>query len=289
MDSADADTQREVRSPVEASGAGSVPVQFIYTAPWWVLVLILLGVYVVFLIVTDTDYGGAFQFLQLGIPMTLYVSFSAYGLALIIGLLVGLARVNPPRPALHRDAGGLLALLKVVVYNVATLYVEVLRGLPILIIILIVAFVAVPRVSDVLGVDINGSSPPSAIAALALFYGAFLSETFRAGIQSISKGQIEAARSLGMTYVQTMQFVVLPQAVRVILPPLGNDLISMIKDSSLVAFLGIRDVTQRAKLWSGQNFLYVQTYVVAAVIYLSITIVGTRFVRLLERKMRMGV
>jgi polar amino acid transport system permease protein len=220
--------------------------------------------------------------------MTLFVSISAYSLSLVVGLLIGLARVNPPRSPLPGQFRTMGAVLKVIVYNLATFYVEVLRGLPTIIVILVTAFVIVPWVSDVTGIDINGSSPPSAIAALCLVYSAFLSETFRAGIQSIGKGQMEAARSLGMTYGQTLRYVVLPQAIRVILPPLGNDFISMIKDSSLVAFLGIRDITQLAKLWSGQNFLYLQTYFVAAMLYLSLTIVGTRVVRFLERKMRLG-
>jgi len=91
-----------MRNQVEASRDRAVPAQLLYTAPWWALLLVLFGLYIAFLIVTDTDYGGAFQFLQQGIPMTLYVSFSAYGLALIVGLFVGLARVNPPKPVLVR-------------------------------------------------------------------------------------------------------------------------------------------------------------------------------------------
>jgi polar amino acid transport system permease protein len=287
MDSSDTYIQQEAQRRVEALRVRAAI--DLYAAPWWIVALILLTVFVVILINTNEDYGDAFAYLQQGIQMTLFVSFSAYGLSLVIGLLVGLARVSPPKAPLYRGAGTVGAVLKVVVYNLATFYVEVLRGLPIIIVILVMAFVIVPAVRNALGIDINGSSPPSAIAALCLVYGAFLSETFRAGIQSISRGQIEAARSLGMTYPQTMRYVVLPQAIRVILPPLGNDLIAMIKDSSLVAFLGIRDVTQLAKLWSGQNFLYLQTYFVAAMIYLSFSVIGTRLVRFLERKARLGI
>ena len=283
------DVVAQQNTPNRMAVARTASVIDLYASPWWLFALILLGIFVVILIATNEDYGDAFRYLQQGIQMTLFVSFWAYGLSLVIGLLVGLARVSPPKAPLYRGTGTLRAVLKVVIYNLATFYVEVLRGLPIIIVILVMAFVIVPGVRNLLGVDINGSSPSSAIAALCLVYGAFLSETFRAGIQSISRGQIEAARSLGMTYPQTMRHVVLPQAIRVILPPLGNDLIAMIKDSSLVAFLGIRDVTQLAKLWSGQNFLYLTTYFVAAMIYLSFSVIGTRLVRFLERKSRLGV
>jgi polar amino acid transport system permease protein len=126
---------------------------------------------------------------------------------------------------------------------------------------------------------------PSAIVALAFTYGAFESETFRAGIQSVQRGQIEAARSLGMTYLQLMRYIVLPQAIRIILPPLGNDLVSMIKDSSLVAILGIPDITQLAKLSSAASFRYLETYLSAAAIYLTMTTIGSILVRFLERRM----
>jgi polar amino acid transport system permease protein len=131
---------------------------------------------------------------------------------------------------------------------------------------------------------LRGSSAPSAIIALAFTYGAFLSETFRAGIQSIGRGQIEAARSLGMNYFQVMRYVVLPQALRRVLPPLGNDMIAMIKDSSLVAVLGVADITQLAKVSSSSSFRYLETYLIAAMIYLVMTTIGSLAVRWIERR-----
>ncbi|KXK51388.1 MAG: amino acid ABC transporter permease [Chloroflexi bacterium OLB13] len=121
---------------------------------------------------------------------------------------------------------------------------------------------------------------------LALAYGAFMSETFRAGIQSIERGQIEASRALGLNYIKMMRFVVLPQAIRRVLPPLGNDFVSMIKDSALVSAIGLNDITQRAKTTSGSNFRYVETYLTAAVLYLTLTIVLSLGVKLLERRLR---
>ncbi len=264
---------------------------FLYTLPWWLIVLVLIGISVVVLISDDEIYSRIFSQLKEGIGMTLTVSVVAYISAIIIGLIVGLIRSTPPAPPKYNQ--GILATARAiwhtVIYNVATFYVSVMRGLPILIVLLIVAFVIVPALRDAInaafGIDlqIRGSSPESAIIALAFTYGAFESEVFRAGIQSIGKGQIEAARSLGMNYRQTAQYVILPQAIRRILPPLGNDMIAMIKDSSLVQILAVRDITQIAKTSSGASFRYLETYLVVAFIYLTLTVIGSLFVRLIER------
>ncbi|MBC7810688.1 MAG: amino acid ABC transporter permease [Burkholderiales bacterium] len=256
----------------------------IQTVPWWLVALLILGLWVAYLVTTNTTYGEIFATLREGAVTTLRVSFFAYVFAMIIGLSVGLARVNPPSA---KSGFG-----KLVVYNVATLYLEVLRGLPILVVLLIIAFVAVPSLIDTLtslGFTItvrDVSIELRAIIALSLAYGAFLSEIFRAGIQSIERGQLEAGRSLGMTYIQVMQLIILPQAIRRILPPLGNDFISMIKDSALVAILAVRDITQLAKLSSGQSFLYLETYLLAAMIYLSMTVMGSLLVRWIEYRLR---
>lgn len=263
--------------------------KLLFAFPWWLAVIVLVAVYVVVLIASNPLYSDIFIQLREGIGMTLRVSFTAYVSALVIGLVVGVIRAYPPQPG-YGLVGSVLGIGRVVLFNVATLYVQILRGLPILVTLLIVAFVIVPGLNtllqDTLGMDvrIRGSSAESAILALAVTYGAFLSETFRAGIQSIARGQIEAARSLGMSYLQVMRFVVLPQAVRRILPPLGNDMIAMVKDSSLVAILGIQDITQLAKLSSSSSFRYLETYLIAAVIYLMMTILGSLVVRLLERR-----
>ncbi len=263
---------------------------FLYTAPWWLIGLIIIGISVVFLLLDNEVYSRIFNQLKEGIGMTLAVSGIAYISAIIIGLVVGLIRSNPPAPPHNPGVVATLrAVFHTIIYNIATFYVAVMRGLPILIVLLIVAFVLVPAIRDAinatfgLALDIKGSSPQSAIIALAFTYGAFESEVFRAGIQSIGKGQIEAARSLGMNYRQTAQFVILPQAIRRILPPLGNDMIAMIKDSSLVQILAVRDITQIAKTSSGASFRYLETYLVVAFIYLTLTVIGSLIVRLIER------
>jgi polar amino acid transport system permease protein len=114
---------------------------------------------------------------------------------------------------------------------------------------------------------------------------AFLSEIFRAGIESVERGQIEAAHSLGMKRWQALRFIILPQAIRRVLPPLGNDFIAMLKDSSLVSVLGVPDITRLGDNYATSTFLYFQTYNVVAFLYLSMTIVLTLFVRWLEKRM----
>jgi polar amino acid transport system permease protein len=265
----------------------------LFSFPWWFAILILIGLYVATLVRNNEIYGNIFTQLKGGVELTLRVSFIAFISALVIGLLIGLVRANPPKPG-YRPLGMLLSVVKLVLYNAATLYVQVLRGLPILVTLLIVAFVVVPEIKRFsvaalnLPLDLKGTSAPSAIIALAFTYGAFLSETFRAGIQSIDRGQVEAARSLGMNYPQAMRYVVLPQAVRRVLPPLGNDMIAMIKDSSLVAILGVPDITQLAKLSSSASFRYLETYMIAATIYLTMTVIGSLVVRFIERRSMTG-
>ncbi len=274
----------------------------IYTFPYWFLFLVLLGVLLAISILTDSVYSNIFNQLIEGVIMTLFVSATSYASALFVAVIVGIIRSNPPDPPQSRQTlrRAVFRVVRIAVYNICTVYVNVMRGIPILIVLLVTAFIVVPAMRDTLNdvvlvslrdmignsdiPDIiwRGSSPMTAIVALGATYGAYMSETIRAGIQSIPKGQFEAAYSVGMTYWQTMRSIVLPQAFRNVLPPLGNDFVAMIKDSSLLAFLGIRDVTQIAKLSSGRSFRYVETYAVTAYIYLTLVITASTLVNLLE-------
>ena len=274
----------------------------VYTFPYWFLFLVLLGVLLAISILTDSVYSNIFNQLIEGLIMTLFVSGTSYFSALCVAVVVGIIRSNPPDPPQSRQTfrRAVLRILRISAYNICTVYVSVMRGIPILIVLLVTAFIVVPAMRDMLNdvVLVNlrdlignsdipdiiwrGSSPMTAIVALGATYGAYMSETIRAGIQSIPKGQFEAAYSVGMTYWQTMRSIVLPQAFRNVLPPLGNDFVAMIKDSSLLAFLGIRDVTQIAKLSSGRSFRYVETYAVTAYIYLTLVIAASTLVNLLE-------
>ena len=274
----------------------------LYTLPYWFIFLVFVGVLLAISILTDRIYSQIFTQLIDGLLMTIFVSVGSYTLALCIAIIVGIIRSNPPAPPQSSESlrQAVSRITRIAIYNVCTVYVSVMRGIPILIVLLVTAFIVVPAlrdlVNDVLLVGVRdlvndpeipdllwrGSSAPSAILALAITYGAYMSETVRAGIQSIPKGQTEAAYSVGMTYWQTMRSIVLPQAFRNVLPPLGNDFVAMIKDSSLLAFLGVRDVTQIAKTSSGRSFRYVETYAVVAFIYLTLVIVAQTLVNLLE-------
>lgn len=257
------------------------------TLPYWLIFLLLLGVFLVYQTSTNETYITAFTRIVGGIGVTLFVTAIAYTSAIFLGLIAGLGRVSK----------------NLFVLNVSTLYVQVIRGVPILVQLLYWAFVIVPLaiipinalgtwLVPVLG-DGNFLIKVTArdidftwrcIVALAFAYGGFEAETFRAGIESIGKGQMEAARSLGMSYFQAMRFVILPQAIRRILPPLGNDLISMLKDSSLVSALGVRDMSQEARLYASASFHYIETYSTLAFLYLSITLILSGFTRWIESR-----
>lgn len=250
--------------------------------PWWLVTMGIIGLYVVILIATNEKYTNIFNYLREGVIITLRVSFIAYIIATVIGIIIGIMRSYPPD-----DRSG---PLRTIGYHAATFYLELFRGLPVLVVLLIITFVVVPRFIQFFNglplPDINQRMVTNewrAIIGLGLTYGAFLSEVFRAGIQSVGKGQREAAQALGLKPWQTMRYIILPQATRRVLPPLGNDLIAMIKDSSLVAILAVRDITQLSKLSAGQSFLYLETYLTAATIYLFITVIGSLLVQALER------
>lgn len=274
----------------------------LYTLPYWLIFLVIVGILLAISIITDPIYARIFDQLRAGILMTIFVSAASYAIALLLAIMVGIVRSNPPTPPQTKETAwkAIARALRILIYNLCTIYVSVMRGIPVLIVLLVTAFIIVPAlralINDTVVVGLRGlsndpdipdliwrgSSAPSAIMALSITYGAYMSETVRAGIQSIHKGQFEAAYSVGMTYWQTMRLIILPQAFRNVLPPLGNDFVAMIKDSSLLAFLGLRDITQIAKTSSGRSFRYVETYAVVAFIYLTLVIIASTIVNLLE-------
>lgn len=238
--------------------------------PWWLIVAIIIGLFIVLQIVTNQRMSTVFSAITAGIVVTVRVTFFAYISAVFIGLLVGLARVSSNK----------------IIFNIASFYVEVVRGVPILVLLMYIAFVAVPIIAEFLGIRTRDfPNELRVILGLAIAYGAFESEIFRAGIQSIEKGQMEAARALGMSYFEAMRHIILPQAIRRVLPALGNDFIAMLKDSSLVSVLGVEDITQITKLYAASTFLFFQSYSILAFIYLSMTILLSRLVRALETRL----
>lgn len=238
--------------------------------PWWLIVAILIGLFIVLQIITDQRMSVIFRAIAVGLVITIRVTFFAYLLAVFIGLIVGFARVSSNK----------------IISNIASFYVEVVRGVPILVLLMYIAFVGVPIIADLLGVRTRDfPNELRVILGLAIAYGAFESEIFRAGIQSIEKGQMEAARALGMSYFQGMRYIILPQAIRRVLPALGNDFVAMLKDSSLVSVLGVEDITQITKLYAASTFLFFQSYSILAFMYLSMTILLSRGVRALETRL----
>ncbi len=259
--------------------------------PWWLIIIIAVGLLLFYSILTNALYLTIFQKVSQGIVVSIRVAVIAYVLALGLGLITALGRVskNP------------------IAYNLSTLYVQIIRGVPILVQIIYVAFVISPAIVALLNGLGNALipllGPDNALAhltlqnldsemrvtiALAIAYGGYEAETFRAGIESIGRGQMEAARSLGMSYFQAMRYIILPQAFRRVLPPLGNDFISMIKDSSLVSVLGVRDMTQEARLYASASFRYLETYSVLAFNYLVLTFTLSLGVKALENRLSKG-
>jgi polar amino acid transport system permease protein len=263
--------------------------------PWWVIILIAAGILGIFFIFNDANYYATFRFLLYGVVTTLRITLIAFPIAVFIGLLTGLARLskNP------------------IIYTVATIYVEVMRGIPIVVLLLMVAFAFVPISVEIINnigewglilfdntflANVSSSLADfsirsismelRAIFALAIAYGAFEAEIFRGGIQSIGKGQMEAARSLGMSYLQAMRFIILPQAVRIVLPPLGNDFIALLKDSSLATVLAVSELTQLTRVRKASTFRVMETFNVAAFLYLSLTLMLSAVVKYLERRMK---
>ena len=253
--------------------------------PLWLLLTVLLGVVGLWALAADADYAQIFRALSGGIVTTLWVTMVAFALAGVLGLLVAMARTSS------------IYLLR----QAATFCVEIVRGVPLLVFLFYIAFVGAPWIVEAVNVLISPLSQQGwlqpmrirdfdftwrAIVALTVCYSAFIAEIFRAGIEAVDKGQIEAARALGLRPWQTFRFVVAPQALRTILPPLGNDFVSMIKDSALVSALGVQDITQIGKVYSAGTFKFFETYNVVAFLYLTMTISLSLLVRLLERHLR---
>lgn len=249
--------------------------------PWWLVVVIAIGGYLFFEVLTNETYTKVLTTLTKGVQITVFVALVSYILACLLGLLLALMATS--RWLVWRQ--------------ISRFYVEVMRGIPIIVLLLYVAFVLAPflvmaanAILEPLGFEPVRTRDFSllwrAVIALTLAYASFLAEVFRAGLQSVDQGQIEAAEALGLTRWQRMRHIILPQAIRTILPPLGNDFVAMVKDSSLVSVLGVTDITQLGKITAAGNFRYFETYNIVALLYLTMTISLSIVLRRFERRMR---
>ena len=194
--------------------------------------------------------------------MTIELTIISVGIGVVIGIFGGIARVsrNP------------------ILLIPSTIYVEVIRGTPLLAQLFLVYF-GLPS----LGINL----PPftAAVIAMGINSGAYVTEIFRGGIQSIERGQMEAARSLGLSYLQAMRYIILPQAFKRILPPLGNEFIAMLKDSSLASTIAIAELMRVGREITSRTFRSFEVLAVVALLYLAITLPLSLLVRYTERRM----
>ncbi|PWE55172.1 amino acid ABC transporter [Metarhizobium album] len=253
--------------------------------PWWLVALCVSAVVLAAVIFFNGIYAQVFLTVANGIGVTIFVTLVAFCLATLLGLgiaLLGLSDSNALR-------------------QISRFYIEVIRGIPMLVLLFYIAFVGAPGFVAAYNWLITpltraGLAEPllvrdfslmwRAIMALTIGYSAFIAEIFRAGIQSVDKGQIEASKALGLSRVQRFRLVVFPQAIRVIFPPLSNDFVAMVKDSSLVSVLGVADITQMGKVYASGSFRFFETYSIVAYIYLILTIGLSLMLRSFEKRMR---
>ncbi|MCC6146161.1 MAG: amino acid ABC transporter permease [Anaerolineaceae bacterium] len=244
----------------------------------WLLVFTVIIAIIVLITFKPDPFNRIFVFVQDGIWVTFFVTVVSFLLMLAAGLFIALMRLTKSK----------------LIRGIATTYVEIIRGIPLLVQLLFWYF-AFPTIIKSIGQVLKISAFQNylanpvamAIIGLAFCYSAYMSEVYRAGIQSISKGQMEAARSLGMTYFQAMRHVILPQAVRVILPPVGNEFISLLKDSSLISVVAVADMTRRGREFMAANFIPIETWVMIALLYLVMTLIAARIVHWIELRSRL--
>lgn len=254
-------------SKVEAGPPGATTGWSFSGVPWWLIGIIATILVIAFQVATKQVWRDGFGFIVGGLSITIVVTLGGFVIAIVLGLFIGLARLSK----------------NTFTRNLAMYYIELVRGVPVLVTILFVSIVVFGQ-----GFREIGISPPSplirATLALGLIYAAFIAEVFRAGIESIPVGQREAGKSVGLSKRQVLRFVVLPQAIKNIMPALGNDLIALLKDSSLVSIIAVRELTQMTKLWTGSNFHFMEGYMILTGMYLSLTVSLSLVLRWYEKR-----
>jgi len=213
-----------------------------------------------------------YDMLLSGAMATLQVTFGALAMGLVLGIIAGTCRISRRLP----------------IRIVADLYIQVIRGTPMLLQIFFF-YLGFPQVY--MAITGNGITPDpliTGIIALGINSGAYNAEIIRAGIQSINTGQMEAARSTGLAHTQAMIYVILPQALKRMIPPLGNELIVLLKDSSLISTIGVAELMFSAKVLGARYYTYVPFLVGAGCIYLTLTFTFSRIFNSMERKLSAG-
>ncbi len=255
------ESRRETR--IEVSDGALIPGKGEKSAfsAWRISFFGAIALLIILPIVHPKPYTEILLFIPDGVAKTFEVTLLSIGFAVIVGLFTGIGRISRIR----------------VINRIATIYVEIIRGIPLLVQIFYIYYALgkIVQVPDIM----------AAVIAMTVCYGAYLGEIFRAGIQSIPRGQMEAAIALGLTRSQALWRVILPQTMRVVLPPLGNEFIALLKDSSLVSILAVSDLLRRGREYASKTFFYFEALTVVALVYLVMTLFFSRLVALMEERM----
>jgi len=248
---------------IEVTDSAAIPDKSdkgLFTA-WRVSAFGAIGLIILLCLVKPDPYWDILLFVPDGVLVTFEVTMLSILLSLIVGLITGLGRLS----------GNTFVNLT------ASTYVEVVRGIPLLVQLFYIYYA--------LGTFTQIPPFTAAVIALTVCYGAYMGEIFRAGIDSIDYGQTEAARSLGFSSWQTMRFVIIPQAMRTILPPVGNEFIALLKDTSLVSIIAVSDLLRRGREFATSTFDYFETFTLVALLYLLITLFLSKIVNIMENRL----
>ncbi len=251
-------------SRIEVSDGALVPDQGenSFFSAWRISFFGAIALLIILPLVNPDPYRNILLFIPDGIIKTFQVTILSIIFALIIGLFTGLGRIS-----------------RITIINrLATIYVEVVRGIPLLVQLFYIYYA--------LGKVVQLPRLTSAVIAMSFCYGAYLGEIFRAGLQAVPKGQMEAALALGLSRSQAIRKIILPQTFKIIMPPVGNEFIALLKDSSLVSILAVADLLRRGREFASTSFQYFQTYTIVALVYLVITLFLSKLVALMEKRMQ---
>jgi len=211
-------------------------------------------------------YQDRYQFILEGLKNTLVMALFATIIGIILGVIIAVVKDN-------HEKNGKLPILNFI----CSTYVNIIRGTPVLLQLMIIYYVIFKSV------EINGVLV--GIIAFGLNSAAYVSEIIKAGINSINKGQLEASRALGFNYSQSMKYVIMPQAIRNILPALGNEFITLLKETSVASYIGIVELTKASDIIASRTYDYFFPLIIIALIYLIMTLGLSKLVKLMERKL----
>jgi len=244
--------------------------------PYWLLVMIGIIGWMIWQVIFSDAYREAFDAIIPGLQSTLILTAAAFIASMFLGLFIGIARISK-RPWISTPA---------------TVYIEFIRGVPMIVFIFAIALMAIPESVKALNSLFDSEIKTRSVSnlwrggiALSLFYAAFIAEVFRAGIQSVPMGQIEAGKALGLRNWQVMRRITLPQAIRNTLPALGNDLIALMKDTSLVSVIAAAELTYNARIYQGSSFRVRETFFILMVIYVTMTLILSLLLRAYETRL----